>query len=335
MRRFLALAILLAGCTHPPVQDEVTIEFSNDSDLVTVTAETRFEMHPNSAEVRKRVDAAREAAQSGTDPWTVRFARLVPESERVTLQRNRGALERVTHTVSIRTEDLPRAFSDVAMTMNLLHGDGWSELSIYPGAGGRATREQQRRFDEELNAWSKDVARYFAAVRHLYSYLDEHPARAKYVFAAVVAGKDEDAPPVTEDEEPLVSDVVEAMVKIAEKMDQQNARAETFSESADLIFNPFPARMIVKVPGDVIAIEGFKKDLVIEPIDLLKSIGGLEGRWISPDPLAALLQDQIPPPEQLAAMPRRAEPVSSASEVAAALREQLARPRAYVVRWRD
>jgi hypothetical protein len=46
MRRFAALGVtfalvFIASCTRLPVQDEVTIEFSNDTDLVTVTAETR------------------------------------------------------------------------------------------------------------------------------------------------------------------------------------------------------------------------------------------------------------------------------------------------------
>lgn len=328
-------ALLLFACTNPPVQDDVTIQFSDDSDLVTVTAETRFEMKPANDQVRKRVDTAREAAQANADAWSMRFGRLTPESERVTLQRSRGALERVTRSVTIASDDLPRVFSDVSITMNVIRGDGWREFSIYPGTSGRATREQQRHFDEELTAWSRDVARYFAAVRHLYRYLDDNPGRAKYVFAALIAGKDEDRPPVLEDEQPLVDAVTDSMVKIAEKMDEQNARAETFAESADLIFNPFPARMTVRVPHDPISSEGFTKDLTIEPVDLLKSVASLEGKWLSPDPLAQLIQENVPTPEQLAAMPRKAEPVTSASEIATALREKLTRPRAYVVRWRD
>jgi hypothetical protein len=219
--------------------------------------------------------------------------------------------------------------------MNVTRGEGFSELAIYPGASSRATREQQRKFEEELDAWSAEVARYFTAVRHLYRYLDENPGRAQYVFAALIAGKDEDAPPVTEDEQPLLDEVVEAMVAIGNRLERQNAQAQTLTEWADLIFNPFPARVTVKVQGEVLASEGFGKDLVIEPVDLLKTVGSLEGRWISPDPLAALLRDEIPTPQQLAAMPRRAAVVSSARDVTTALREQLARPRAYVVRWRD
>ena len=339
MRRALAALALLAAvaCTKPPVQDEVTIQFWQDNDNVTVTAETRFELDAKTAAARKRVDAARDAAQSGTDLWSARFGRLTPESERVTMQRRRGALESVTRSMTIPAEDLPRVFSDAAFTVYVKRGGAAGELAFYPGTSMRATREQKRRFEEELEAYGEEVAQYFRAVRRVYRYLDAHPGRAKYVFAALVAEKDELAP-VTEDEEPLVTAVVEAMSRIAERMDSQTGYAETFAELADLIYNPFPARMVVRVPNTAYSSEGFtkaEKDLVIEPVDLLKAVGNLEGRWISPDPLAALLREEIPTPEQLAEMERKAEPITSASEVTAALREQLARPRAYWVRWRD
>jgi hypothetical protein len=339
MRRCLALLLLILACAcgRPPVQDEVTIAFSSNSELVTVTAETRFDTDAKGDAVRKRLDTAQQAALSDVDPWAVRFARLTPETERATFQKQRGALELVTRTVSIPDDDLPRIFSDAGITVNVLRGDGWRELAMYPGASGRATREQQRHFDEELSAWSNDVARYFGAVRSVYAYLDEHPERATFVFAALVASKEE-TPAVTDEEAPLVTAVVESMAPIAARMDAQNGRAETFAETADLIFNPFPARMVVRVPGHVILTEGFtpaEKELVIEPVDLLKAITSLEGRWISPDPLAALLRDQVPAPEQLAEMPRHTTPVAHSSDVAAALREQLVRPKSYVVRWRD
>jgi hypothetical protein len=315
------------------VQDEVTIQFGRNSEFVNVTAETRFEMKATTPEIEKRVDAARDAAQHSLDAWSARFSRLTPESETVTMRRERGTLERVTRTVVIPTDDLPRIFSDCAFTVFAKHG----ELTFYPGTSTRATREQQRRFDEELDAWSGDVTRYFRAVRVLYRYLDAQPARAKEIFAALIAGKEEEAP-LPEEEQPLVQAVLDAEEKVAERMDAQTGRAESFAEMADLIYNPFPARMVVRLPNAPYAVEGFTKannDVVIEPVDLLKVVSSLEGRWISPDPLANLIREEIPTAYQLAAMPRKAEPVSSTSDVAAALREQLVRPRVYTVRWRD
>lgn len=338
MRRWLALALLVvAACARSPVQDEVTIEFPAEGETVLVTAETKFELNPRSAEIRKRVDAAREAAVSGTDAWSVRFGRLTPETERVTFQRNQGALETVTRSARIPADELHRVFSDVAITVHVQRGDGWRELAMYPGVSSRATREQQRRFDDALSTWSADIARYFTAVRHLYSYLDDQPGRARYVFAAIL-NRDENQPGVTEDEAPLVEAVADAMVKIADRMDRQDSSAESFAESADLMFNPFPARMTIRVPGEVLAVEGFEKaekELVIEPVDLFKAVAALEGRWISPDPLAALLREEEPNAGEIAEKPRTAIPVTSSTDVTRALREQLARPRSYVVRWRE
>ncbi|HEX8172653.1 MAG TPA: hypothetical protein VF824_19105 [Thermoanaerobaculia bacterium] len=327
------LLLLLSGCVRPPVSDEVTIDLRGEH--AVVTARTRFSLQPGNEESRARIEAARAAALDGSDPWSVRFARVNAESERVTFERTRGALENVIHEVEIAPEELQRVFADANVTVNVLHGDGWRELTFYPGSGGRATREQQRHFDAELSSWSKDVARYFTAVDHLYTYLDDQPGRAEYVFAAVLGEKDA---AVLDEEQPLVDAVVDSMTAIADRMDANEGRAESFAEEADLVFNPLPARVVVRVPGDVVSSEGFASKegaLTIEPVDLFGAIGKLEGRWISPDPLAALLRDQAPTAAQLADAERVSHAVVNASEVAAALRDQLARPKVFAVRWRD
>jgi hypothetical protein len=336
-----ALLVLVAGCAKFPVSDEVKIEFRDDSTSVLVTAETTFELKPANDEIRARVENARASAQSGTDPWSLRFSRLTPDVERVTFQKDHGVLERVSHFASIPGDDLQRIFSDTNVTVDVLQGDGWRELRFYPGTSARATREQQRRFASELSIWSGSVAHYFTAIHHLYSYMNEKPGRARYLFAAVLHEQREDGsdPIVAEEEQPLVDDVEHAMDEIASRMDQQEGRAATFAEEADLVLNPFPARIVVNVPNDILSADGFssQKDrtLTIEPVNLFSSIATLEGKWISPDPLAALLRDQTPTAESLAELPRRSTSVVPAASVADAIREQLARPKEYAVRWRD
>jgi hypothetical protein len=125
------------------------------------------------------------------------------------------------------------------------------------------------------------------------------------------------------------------MEEIGTRMDETEDGAITFGEEADLIYNAFPARITVRAPGDVLSTEGFGKELVIEPVSLLDSIRSVEGKWISPDPLAALLREQPPSGEQLAQQPRKSAPTVHASDIADAIREKLARPKTYVVRWRD
>lgn len=327
-------ALLLASCARPPVSDEVTIEPSDDTMVVTVS--TSFLLNAPNERARARVEAARAAALASTDPWSVRFARLAaPEEERLTYQKQRGTLERVTRSVRIAPDDLQQIFSDTNITVDVLRGDGWRELAFYPGTSGRASREQQAQFESELAAWSDAVARYFTAVHHLYAYLREQPHRDRYLFAALLG---EPQAVVLEEEQPLVDAVTRAMEEIADRMDHSESQAATLAEQADLIFNPFPARIRVRPPADVLAQQGFaqkENELVIEPVDLFAAIAALEGKWITPDPLAALLRDEQPAAEEMAARTRESRAVVASSEIARAVREQLARPRTYSVRWRE
>ena len=330
------LCVLLVSCVRPPVTDELMIEPAKEDDTLVVTVTTKFALDPANEQVRARVDAARAAAQTQTDPWSLRFGRLdTPEEERLMIQKSRGAVERVTRSARIPSDHLQQLFSDTSITVDVLRGEDWRELTFYPGSGGRATREQQAQFDRELRVWSESVARYFTAIDHLYTYLNADPQRARYVFAMLL--NEQDAA-VLEEEQPLVDAVIAAMEEIGERMDNQEGRAATFAEQADLIFNPFPARISVRTPTDVLSSEGFKSDkgeLAIEPVDLFAAIAELEGRWISPDPLAALLRDDVPPSTQIAQQRRESKSVVSSTEIANAIRERLTRPRTYRVRWRD
>lgn len=341
-RALAALLLLLAAaCAKPPVSDEVMIEPSKDGDTVYVTAETSFALDPPNELMKRRVESARTAAISGTDPWSIRFSRLTPLQEHFAIDKDHGDLERVTRAVRVKTDDLQQVFSDANITVDIIRGDTSTELRFYPGTTGRASRDQQRQFDAELAAWSNDVARYFTSVHALYTYLGAAPQRAPYVFAALLDEKNVDGSDamVLEEEQPLVQGVVDAMEAIGEKMDQQEGRAATFAEEADLVFNPFPARMIVRAPRDISDAEGFTKqsgtEVSIEPVDLFATIAAMEGKWISPDPLAALLQDRKPLSSEIARQERKSTAVVTASEVARALHEQLSRPKTYVVRWRN
>ncbi|HUR82794.1 MAG TPA: hypothetical protein VM733_18690 [Thermoanaerobaculia bacterium] len=340
MRRRVLVATLLlfAACRRLPVEDEVTIAPAENGDAITVSVTSDFWLDPPNDEVRARVDAARAAALANTDPWAIRFARLdTPMEERQTIEKTRGTVQRVTHAARIPADDLQQLFSDANITVDFVRGDGWRELRFYPGSDGRATREQREAFESTLQAWSRSVVRYFTAMDHLYKYMDHHPQRAEALFAALMEEKD--APPIDEEEErPLVDAVIHSMDEIAQRMDTEEGR-NGIVELADLVFNPFPGRMVLKTPHDVLSSEGFeqpsKNELTIEHVDLFASLKGLEGRWISPDPLAATLHDSEVTAAQLAEAERKSTTVVSATEVTRAIREQLARPKAYVVRWRS
>ena len=334
-------ALLVAACSRSPVSDAVTIEIEKN-DWVHVTAQTTFDDTTVDSSTRMAmVEAARFAALHDTDAWSARFGRVTAEDESVSYEKHRGQLDRVTRAVRIPSNQLQQVFSDVNITVNILNGPGWRELSFIPGGSTRATREQRRHFEDSLDSWSAAVARYFAAIHRLYVYLGANPQRGPALFGALLSEKPADPMTVdprflvAEEEQPLVDSVTAAMEEIGTRMDESQDGATTFGEEADLIYNPFPAHMTVKVPGDVVSKEGFGKELVIERIDLLQMIAGFEGKWVSPDPLAALLREQQLSADQLALQPRRSSSSVSASDIAGAIREQLTRPRTYVVRWRD
>lgn len=324
-RRWAALGLLLfAACARGPVTDEVTVKFAEGSDAVVITAETSFDLHS----AAPAVESARHAALNGTDPWSIRFSRVSPDYERVSFERERGELARVSRSARLRADDLQRVFSDVSATFLLTRADGWSELTILPGTSSRASREQQRFFEAHLDSWSRQVARYFTAMDHLYDYLRQHPHRAEAVFGAMLSREGQE-PQVTEDELALLTAVSERMEDILLRMDRTEGEAWSLGEVADLVYNPFPARMTFSAPD--------AKELVIEPVDLLAAITALEGRWLSPDPLAMLIreEEQLPDAVTLAAMPRRSSSSVNGSEISSAIRDHLARPKSYTLRWRD
>lgn len=337
LRRLGAVLIALtAACAPPPVAEEVAIDIESN-DRVRVTSQTTFnDAHAKTPAAVAKIDAARFAAQHGTDEWSARFARVTAEDESLTVEKHRGKISRVIRVVRIPSRDLQQVFSDTNITINLLEGEGWRELAFYPGGSMRATRVQQQHFESALLSWSAAAARYYTAIDRLYFYLNANPRRAPDLFADLLGEKGDVLTPLVlaEEEQALADAVKDAMEDIATRMDQQQDDDMRFAEEADLIYNPFPARLTVRVPGEVISSEGFAKNLVVERIDLYEAIKALEGRWISPDPLAALLRDENPKSSIMAWLPRKSTQVLSATDIANAVREQLQRPERYVVRWR-
>ena len=338
MRRFcVAAALMLAvACTRPPVTEEVTIDVSGDDEVI-VSAETSFAA--GVAEGRRaELEAARSAAENGRDAWSVRFSRLTPQLERVTFDKRRGVLESVTRSMSIAPADLQQVFSDTNVTVELVRER--RELRFYPGTSSRATREQRLHFDAALEAWSGDAARYLSAMHQLYAYMSRNPDRARYLFAALLNEPSSDgaAPVVMDDEQPLIDAAGSAMDAIAARLDREEESGSTLSEEADLVMNPFPARIVVRLPNQASGIDGFtmaaNNTVVIEPVDLFAAVSALEGEWLAPDPMAMLLRDDArQSADVLASMPRRSSPPASAREIESAIRKKLERPATYVVRW--
>ena len=103
-----------------------------------------------------------------------------------------------------------------------------------------------------------------------------------------------------------------------------------------------PARIVVRVPGEPLLVEGFARgkggELVAESPSLIEAIAALEGRWVTPDPLAFSIRpggggDDDKEAALIAAMPRHATAVVGAIEVGDALIQKLRPAPRYRVRW--
>ena len=340
MKRIFSAALIAAvsfSC-EPPVRRALLLAFNDAADLVNISATTFLSKAAPGSPEAAQIAEEREALLAGRDEWSVRFANADAESDRVILQRTRGELHTLEHVAAIAPENLQRFFFDTPLTVTFTRGDGWVELTIYPGSSQRANRQERERVERMLTFYSEMAASYFQAIRALYAYLDEHPQRAADMFTAVL--RDDSDPParISEGEQSFADSVRTALLGLATGGEE----AQSLDREADLVFNPFPAELKVTVPGELTAIEGFvrlpDRSLVVKMPSSLEAVAMLEGRWITPDPLAAALaaSDKKVAADLAAAiaeLPRHAEPVVTATEIATAIKEKLRPAPRYRLRW--
>jgi hypothetical protein len=331
-----AVFALAASC-GTIVHHDLTLTFDDSGERVTVAAATSIPTTKDSKD-RARDDRLRDDILAGRDEWSLRFANANPESYRVVLDRAHGELIRAERSARIDTADLQKVFFDVAVSAVVTRGDGWAELAIYPGTSTRATRPQRDDAEKKLRAYSERAVRYFAAVRTMYGYMNENPRRAKEIFGALFRDEDDGQPLlITAEEHDLVINLRRALNEITEDDSTEQLEAE-----ADLVYNPLPARIVVHVPGEPLVVEGFAagkdRELVAEPPSLLEAVASLEGRWVTPDPLAFATRpdagnDPASEAALIAAMPRRTSAVVGTIEVGEAILQKLRPAPRYRVRW--
>lgn len=329
-----ALAALLAVACDPVPRHTVTLTFNEAGDRVTIESSTTLPSLKD-AKDRAAVERLRDDLVTGRDEWSLRFQHAAPERDRVIFDRNGSELASVQHSATIDAENLQKFFYDVPITTKIVRGEGWMELAIYPGTSDRGTRKDREDFEKKLSAGAGAARRYINAMRVLYEYLDEKPQRAHDVFTAMF--HDDNDPTLvvaTKQEVELVKAVRDAMSALVD-IDWNSTLRE-----AEAVSNPFPAEIIVRTPTAPTLVEGFQRDhrgLVIQPKTLFEALAGLEGRWLSPDPIALAIRSPDLKDEQLIDLltnaRRRAEPVVGMHEVLDGLREQLKPADRYRVRF--
>lgn len=329
-----AALLLLLSCDDLP-HHEVTLSFDDSGEHITIAAETRIPEKPRD---EARAQRLREDLVAYRDEWSLRFANANPADDRMLYERSRGTVVRVEHVARIDADDLQKFFFDLPLSATVTRGPGWTELNIYPGSSLRATREQREEVERKLQLYARRAVNYFAAVRAIYAYLDERPLRATDMFTALFRDDDGVFPVVLTEEE---LGLEEATRKSILQLAFGEKETEDLEREADLVFNPFPATLVVRVPTDPLIVEGFRREekgrLVAQTKNLLDAVASLEGKWISPDPLAFAIRSDEKGMKDLAPVlagePRRAAAVIGVREVAEALRERLQPAPRYRVRF--
>jgi hypothetical protein len=333
--------LLSAFCfsCDPIVRKMVTFAFDPTGERVTISATTSVgQARPKTAEYAEAEDE-RSALLAERDEWSARFAQLNPESERVTFERSRGRLDSVERRATVASDQLQKFFFDTPITVTTTRGEGWMELTMYAGTSNRASQAQRRQAEKMLDAYSGRAVSYINAVKHMYAYLEEHPQRAHVMFTAIFE-EDERMPILSETEKSLTDRVRESIMRLADTQDME--ADATVDRLFDLTYNPFPSQVRVIIKGIPLATEGFTRadseTFEIRPPTALQAVASLEGRWVSPDPLAIAFKgddkrEASEVAQSIESLPRRYDPVVAKSEVAAALIEKLQPAPRYRLRW--
>lgn len=346
------LLLLASGCFEPPITETIEVRFLAP-DGVGVTISVSLAPPATQSEgnrvLAERMEEARRSLWEGRDDWSRRIARLAPVFERGFWEKHEGELVRWVRRAAFESpDDLARFFSDTAIHPTVLSGAGYRELAIIPSRPVRATREQERRLAEEMDRWSEALAAYYAAGDALHRHLRDHPDRARAcygsIFSAYISEESkESVGEPAEADSAVLEPLQESMKHVLEALDVPGGEAYSLEELSRIVYDPFPATLSVRLPGPATEVEGFvaAQDgrLVAPAVSLWASLRSLEGRYLSPDPMLAIVAHDRAGKEEpfdldgFVARPRRLQAPPSAMEIAAALRRALAPAPLYRVRW--
>lgn len=358
---------MLAGCFDEPVEERLALCFLADGTLVmTAITQANAASADGNAALQSRMAETRRAIEEGRDPWGRRLRVAEPGAERVTIDLEAGEVRSVRRSaVLIRPDGLRRLFAETGISVFLDAGPARDEagtppgageaeaapapvaerheLSITPGAPTRANQEQRRKALEALERWSELLARYLADAAALYRYVGDHPERATACFSVVLSGATgKPGEELAEGERPLVEALTGDMSEAGKLFDVPETEAYTLNELSHLVWDPFPARLEVRVDGVVHEVEGFRSQpdgsLAVAGLGLWEAWETLEDRWLAPDPLLASVRAQRRggTPLDLAAfvaLPRRAEPPPDPAAVRKEIARALAPAPLYRVAW--
>jgi hypothetical protein len=351
----LPLTLAATSCFEPPVAESLLLEFLPEG-LVTITAQTRIrDLDESNPALQRRIADARRAAVEGTDAWSRRFEALGPIVERGRWEKHDDRLVLWEHGATTDDpEALGRFFADTGLAVEWRRSDGRNELTLYPPAGGAATRQERQQVARSLASWSTRIAAYLQRAGELRAYLDGHPDRERPCLARVFSAylPDEDVAatgPLSSEEDHLVHRLEDAMHEATSILEIPAGEAYSIDEMSRHVYDPFPAPLEIALPGPALESEGFAIDtnegrshLRAGGTSLWQALRGLENHWIAPDPMLAIVEYDLrashDQPFDLAGFlshDRQAPQSPTAQQVKDALTARLEPPTTYRVTWLD
>lgn len=352
---FLLLLLVFASCFEPPVREDLRLRFLANGAVVATSIVQVDDPSDGNPALARRLAETRRALLDGSDAWGARFAAAGPGAERFSWEKRLGVLRSASRSALLaEPQDLEAFFRDTALavTYSIDPERGLAELAIVPGPSARATRKQREETERTLEAWTGAVAEYLRAGQDLYAYLDGRPERARPCFATLFGKRlsEQDAKgmgELTPEEQRKLDRLDDAMGRVLEILAVPDGAAYSPDEVSHLVYDPFPARLSLKLPGRPLEMEGFQPApdgaLTVASPGLWEALRSLQGRWLSPDPVLVYVEggrqgkeDEIDL-DAFLEKPRQAAParlLPAAAEVRAEIEARLRPARLYRAAWK-
>lgn len=352
------ICLVFASCFEPPVREDLLLRFlPNGAVVATSRVAISADQGTKNPALARRLAETRRALIEGSDAWGARFAVTKPAAERFGWEKRLGDLRAATRSAVItEPEGLEALFGDtsIGVTYRIDADRGIAELALAPGPAARATRRQRVEMRETLETWSAALAEYLEAGGELYAHLERQPERARtcfgMLFDEVVDERElESLDEPTDEEVVIIGRLDEAMRQVTDVLLVPEKAEYSPDEVSHLVYDPFPARLTVKLPGPPLETEGFQIDnggtggtLSVAGMGLWEALRSLEGRWLSPDPVLFYVasarqgQEAKIDLDSFIRRPRQAAPphhFPTAEEVRAAIEVRLRPAPLYRVSW--
>lgn len=145
-------------------------------------------------------------------------------------------------------------------------------------------------------------------------------------------------------EEGLVAELDRTLTIVLDALAIQASEVSSIQYLSELVYDPLPAPIDIVIPRGVTESENFSSIdgsgvYSIHPVGLLESLGALRNRWITPDPLSAVLDALVtgetdePVLETWEIENPSIERVPSPEMIREELIAEMTRPRSYRLVW--